>query len=403
MSSTSTDTPHLVEATELIQRIRSHVLHFIEDFVSVRSHDDRTQLQQSIQAVQENFDRLSSCWQGVDELLKSDPLNTVATATSSTQVVEVLQSPAANETTQKEARKIYSKAVLRLVDESLNNYLMRPLYSGLSSGKRLKLAYSPAQQITELAAIAERINRANIGVQAYLCNAGGHVNTSPKDAVEVRLTCPQVFVGSVVLAAPGEAEALRVMVDSWDKAADLEHWGSSQHQVFRRLSALATRVMAYFKQRAGVVLMLGGRSSVITSPSPGPHPPHPSPPASVSPEKKSQVVAEPLPPLPNITPESTALEDLLLWLAGYRWLFKQRCTVTGRLLAWDPSTQMPLPPLFRPFKLSRAELLSVARNPELCRPYHMHVVPEDLLGWPEDMPKVACACSAGNRSSDSGT
>ena len=45
-----------------------------------------------------------------------------------------------------------------------------------------------------------------------------------------------------------------------------------------------------------------------------------------------------------------ALEDLLLWLLSYRNLFTQPCTIDGQLLANEPSSQNPVPPLFRPFR-----------------------------------------------------
>lgn len=56
-----------------------------------------------------------------------------------------------------------------------------------------------------------------------------------------------------------------------------------------------------------------------------------------------------LPPEPN-SPGAAALEDLLLWLLGCRDVFSKRCVATGRLMAWDPSVQYPVPPIFRIFK-----------------------------------------------------
>lgn len=78
------------------------------------------------------------------------------------------------------------------------------------------------------------------------------------------------------------------------------------------MSALATRVLAYYQRRAPLELSTGA--------------------------------------LPNTSPASAALEDLLLWLATYRDLFSKKCAATGRLMAWDPSVQYPVPPVFRPFK-----------------------------------------------------
>jgi hypothetical protein len=45
------------------------------------------------------------------------------------------------------------------------------------------------------------------------------------------VVCPGVFAASIALAAPACLEPVRVCVDSADKAASIDAWASSKHQV----------------------------------------------------------------------------------------------------------------------------------------------------------------------------
>jgi mediator of RNA polymerase II transcription subunit 27 len=84
---------------------------------------------------------------------------------------------------------------------------------------------------------------------------------------------------------------------------------SSTAQVFRRVTALASRALCYYTMRAQ------SQQEQPAGPSQG----------------------------------AVALEDLLLWLCSYQDLFTRPCEATGKLLAWDPSTHYPIPPTFRPY------------------------------------------------------
>ncbi len=144
-------------------------------------------------------------------------------------------------------------------------------------------------------------------------------------------------------------------------------------QVFRRLSALATRVLAFYLKRAPLGLVPPPPPHTSTDPStqnpsqpPAVSPPQPAasspplvppaqPPAAASPAP----AAGPAQPSTSLfaglslgpsTPGAAALEELLLWLTTCRDLFSKRCAATGRLMAWDPSVQYPVPPIFRAFK-----------------------------------------------------
>lgn len=74
-----------------------------------------------------------------------------------------------------------------------------------------------------------------------------------------------------------------------------------------------------------------------------------------------------------------ALEDLLLWLCTYTDLFSRKCCATDCLLAADLTSQLLLPPLLRPYKLSPAELRDAAAYPHRRRAYHLHAAPYTLL------------------------
>jgi hypothetical protein len=49
--------------------------------------------------------------------------------------------------------------------------------------------------------------------------------------MQVRVVCAGVFVASIGLAAPGRLQAVRVCVDSADKAASIGPWSTPKHQV----------------------------------------------------------------------------------------------------------------------------------------------------------------------------
>ncbi|KAG2445963.1 hypothetical protein HXX76_000566 [Chlamydomonas incerta] len=229
-------------------------------------------------------------------------------------------------------------------------------------------------------------------------------------ATQVRVLLPGVFVANVLLEAPGSAAPLRVVVDAADRAFDLDPWATPTPQVFRRLSALATRVLAYYMKRsplngeaafgtgssgagaaAGASSATQPRSAAAGPSSPG-SPPAANGLASSAPAPAAVTAVEDL-CAPG--PSGSALEDLLLWLLGCRDLFSKRCAATGRLMAWDPSVQFPVPPIFRPFKLPREELRLRALDLSRVAAYHMHVAPVEQLGWAEDVPAQAALALAG--------
>ncbi|KAG2452527.1 hypothetical protein HYH02_002765 [Chlamydomonas schloesseri] len=232
-------------------------------------------------------------------------------------------------------------------------------------------------------------------------------------AAQVRLLVPGVFVANVLLEAPGSAAPLRVVVDAADRAFDLDPWATPTPQVFRRLSALATRVLAYYIKRAplnGEAAAVPGSSAGASASAAGvgssPARPRsaaagPASPGS-PPSANGAAVSAPAPAAAAAAagneyapgPSGSALEDLLLWLLGCRDLFSKRCAATGRLMAWDPSVQFPVPPIFRPFKLPREELRLRALDLSRVAAYHMHVAPIDQLGWAEDVPAQAALALA---------
>lgn len=69
---------------------------------------------------------------------------------------------------------------------------------------------------------------------------------APRAAQQVRLLCPKAFCACVLLEGPGQAAALRVVVDSADKAANLDPWAMPTTQ-------------ARARPGAGRVLAAGGR------------------------------------------------------------------------------------------------------------------------------------------------
>ena len=49
--------------------------------------------------------------------------------------------------------------------------------------------------------------------------------------LQLRVAYPSVLCASLALAGPGHAQVVRVIVDSYDKAAELDAWSSSSNQV----------------------------------------------------------------------------------------------------------------------------------------------------------------------------
>ncbi|GIL47642.1 hypothetical protein Vafri_4408 [Volvox africanus] len=163
-------------------------------------------------------------------------------------------------------------------------------------------------------------------------------------ATQVRMLLPGVFVVNVLLEGPGNPAPLRVTVDCADKAFELDPWATPTTQVFRRISALATRVLTYYVKRAplsAVPRTLASPTDVATGTAASA--------AASTAAMASTGVAALLPSEPTL-PGAAALEDILLWLLSCRDVFSKRCAATGRLMAWDPSVQYPIPPIFRVFK-----------------------------------------------------
>ncbi|KAK9797811.1 hypothetical protein WJX73_010399 [Symbiochloris irregularis] len=228
-----------------------------------------------------------------------------------------------------------------------------------------KLAADPLQQhqaqAAELQEIVESVVRLS-GLQISYRRAASRpaVLTDPRkpqrteasvaaaEASVLVLECPGAWVALVALAGPGRPEALQVSFHGWAdlKAAGSGHtpdaWTNSNVTVFRRLTTMALRAMAFFIHRARILVGTGALGSGQPSSS-----------------------------------GAIALMDLLLWLTTYRDVFSRRCAATGSLLAPEPASQHMLPPLIRPFRCSRAQLLQRARTGSPA--FHVHTAPPDAL------------------------
>ncbi|WIA29622.1 hypothetical protein OEZ86_012109 [Tetradesmus obliquus] len=188
---------------------------------------------------------------------------------------------------------------------------------------------------------------------------------------EVRVVCPGVFAASVALAAPGCLDPVRLCIDSADKAASIDAWGSSKHQVFKRISNLAVRAMHHFQQlESAHALLEPPPSAAAAAAGNGAH-------SSSSRTSSSSRLAA-----------GVALECLLLWLACYDDLFSRPCDVSGKLMAWEPATAIPLPPVLRPYWLSLEQLFQAASNKALRKAYHTHLAP-----WPPAEQQAAAAAA----------
>jgi hypothetical protein len=94
-------------------------------------------------------------------------------------------------------------------------------------------------------------------------------------------------------------------------------------QVFKRISNLAVRAVQHFQQLEAAQALLQPAAAA------GGGPAHSS--------SSSRLSA------------GVALECLLLWLACYDDLFSRPCDVSGKVVAWEPATAIPLPPVLRPY------------------------------------------------------
>eukprot|EP00200_Dunaliella_tertiolecta_P002958 CAMPEP_0202352924 /NCGR_PEP_ID=MMETSP1126-20121109/8910_1 /ASSEMBLY_ACC=CAM_ASM_000457 /TAXON_ID=3047 /ORGANISM="Dunaliella tertiolecta, Strain CCMP1320" /LENGTH=336 /DNA_ID=CAMNT_0048945209 /DNA_START=109 /DNA_END=1119 /DNA_ORIENTATION=+ len=178
-----------------------------------------------------------------------------------------------------------------------------------------------------------------------VCSSTGVFGISTRDAAEVRLGCPPVFCAGIVLAQTGNPEPLRVTVDAYSQAPNLDPWSLSPQLVFKAISATGMRALTHFQRSAACRASLECKPGVVPQ------------------ARASQAGAE-------------ALEDLLLWLLSYRNLFTQPSTVDGQLLVNEPMSLNPVPPLFRPYKVPR-EALRVHAIQGSPSAMHMHSVWEE--------------------------
>ena len=94
-------------------------------------------------------------------------------------------------------------------------------------------------------------------------------------------------------------------------------------------------------------------------------------PAPPPPPPQCAVSVSSLWPCPGVE----ALEDLLLWLGTLTDLYSHPCSASGTLLAADVASQLLLPPLVRPYKLSHEQLQSAVADPSKRAVYHLHAAP----------------------------
>ncbi|GBF90892.1 hypothetical protein Rsub_03747 [Raphidocelis subcapitata] len=224
------------------------------------------------------------------------------------------------------------------------------------------------QYADRLLAVVEAVRTAAPGLQVELMNSFSNTRAHhPRQADEVRVLCPGVFCAAVAIAGGGRTQPVRVAVDAADAAPNAHAWATSQHQCFRRISALAALAAVHFSCGAAARQLLstpavsgggggggGGAAGGLDGSGSG---------------GDGGAGAAGL----------DALECLLLWLASYSDLFSRPCAVTGTLLCWEPASEVPLPPLVRPFKLSREQLAAAAGDPGLRMAWHAHAAPRDAL------------------------
>ncbi|KAF8073161.1 MED27 [Scenedesmus sp. PABB004] len=223
---------------------------------------------------------------------------------------------------------------------------------------------------------------------------------------EVRVVAPGVFAASVALSAPGRLDPVRVSVDSHDKAASVDAWTTSKHQarrraarrraapsagaglptarraltaaarrglqVFKRITYLAVRAVRHFQTLQAAHMLLEG-----------PQQPEGGGDGDGGEDRDRPAAA------------GVALECLLLWLACYDDLFSRPCAVSGKLIAWEPATAVPLPPLLRPYWLSMEQLRVAAADRGKREAYHTHLAP-----WPASEASAAAGVAAAGGAAD---
>jgi hypothetical protein len=211
-----------------------------------------------------------------------------------------------------------------------------------------------------------------------------------------------------VVFLTGRTEVLRVAVDSYDEAHQTDAWAVSSHQVaqmviswpgippelallalhaaqvFRRMTSITGRALAYFVRREHCWYGMDGSDAWVSGnpragttrakdPThartvPGATAPVAETPAAdggdviMSDAGVDAMACSHQPPpsaMAVATPSAggssrrsmhgAVLESLLLWLSLFRDLFSRPCCVSGKILMIENS-QVPQPPLFRQFK-----------------------------------------------------
>lgn len=216
--------------------------------------------------------------------------------------------------------------------------------------RQRRVVSEPADAL--LVEVVQRVQGVVGGGMKLQLRDGSEKVCSPGEATEVWLTCEDVITSIVSLSEPGHADPVRVVAFA-PSETDVHAWGFSCYLVFRRVSAVATRALAYFSTRSRAAAASAACANT-TSETPVP----------ASGARHSGV---------------HALEDLLLWMSTYTDLFSNKCCITGTLLAADLTSQALLPPLLRPYKLSPEELREAAKYPNKRRAYHLHVAPYTML------------------------
>jgi len=113
---------------------------------------------------------------------------------------------------------------------------------------------------------------------------------------------------------------------------------ASCHQVFKRISNLAVRAIAHFQ------LLQAAQRALEPTHVPAASTGQPSGAAARHDDVAGEGRGDSTRPSTGL-----ALECLLLWLACYDDLFQRPCDVSGKLIAWEPATAVPLPPILRPY------------------------------------------------------
>lgn len=109
--------------------------------------------------------------------------------------------------------------------------------------------------------------------------------------------------------------------------------------MFKRISYLSVRALHHFSQLEAAQKLLEQPDALLANAATAEHA------AAV---RHARYTGQ---PDPDSKPPAVlyALECLLWWLACYDDLFSRRCAVSGSLIAWEPATAIPLPPVLRPY------------------------------------------------------